>query len=178
MNGDFAKITGYTYKAENYTPEALISYLIQTRVLAPAARNMDPEEALDQLAETYAIDRDDEWTFDSDDFPKVIGGWMDADPREFVGATEPETPAKNTDYQDCPRVFDDGSECAWSGEVVRDALDEVNTENGYAWTCPQCGADWEWEGPEPDPIDWDGHPDLPVSDEELRRLIAEDERNR
>lgn len=35
-----------------------------------------------------------------------------------------------------------------------------------------------YEVSEPDPVDWEGHPDLPVSEDELRRLIAEDERNR
>ena len=55
--------------------------------------------------------------------------------------------------------------------------DEHLYEWGYKSTPPAPPAvegDEDYE----DPIDWAGHPDLPVSDEELRRLIAENERNR
>lgn len=88
--------------------------------------------------------------------------------------------AVNRDQQDCPGLFqvlpDEVEECGWTGRVTRYALDGLDTENGYSWTCPRCGTDWSWDGP--DPVDWEGHPDLPVSEDELRRLIAEDERNR
>ncbi|BDZ52795.1 hypothetical protein GCM10025867_50360 (plasmid) [Frondihabitans sucicola] len=65
-------IVGYTYKAENFTPERLVEELIVRGELAPAARGMTVEEALDQLAAVDGIDREDEFSFDSDDFPKVI----------------------------------------------------------------------------------------------------------
>jgi hypothetical protein len=84
-----ASIIGYTYKADNYTPGALIKHMVHIRELSPAARwDMTPEGALDQLAAAYGIDRDNEYSFDSDEFPKVIGSWMDADPLEFVGASD------------------------------------------------------------------------------------------
>lgn len=65
-------IVGYTYKAENYRPEALIEMMIAEGSASPAARAMTAEEALDQIAAANAIDRQDEWTFDSGEFPKVI----------------------------------------------------------------------------------------------------------
>ncbi|MCK0441091.1 hypothetical protein MUG78_16955 [Gordonia alkaliphila] len=66
------RIVGYTWRAENYRPEALIEALIADGTLAPGARSLTPEEALDQAAGVAGIDRYDERTFDSGDFPKVI----------------------------------------------------------------------------------------------------------
>jgi hypothetical protein len=39
---------------------------------SPAARDMRAEDLLDQCAGAMAIDREDEYSFDSGDFPKVI----------------------------------------------------------------------------------------------------------
>lgn len=79
-------IVGYTYKAENYTPEGLIAELIKDGLAAPAAKDMDPEEALDQIAGANGIDREDEYSFDSDEFPKVVFRDMDPD-GEFMDET-------------------------------------------------------------------------------------------
>lgn len=65
-------IVGYNYKAATYCPTHLIELLVQSGKLSPAARDMREEDALDQWAGAEAIDRQDERTFDSDDFPKVI----------------------------------------------------------------------------------------------------------
>lgn len=69
-------IAGYTFNAENYTPENLVEELIKRGRLSPGARGMLVEEALDQLAAVDGseddFDREDEYSFDSDDFPKVI----------------------------------------------------------------------------------------------------------
>ena len=65
-------IVGYTFRAENYCPDCLIERMVDQGHLSPAAREMAAEVALDQHAEANAIDRDDEWSFDTDDFPKVI----------------------------------------------------------------------------------------------------------
>jgi hypothetical protein len=65
-------VVGYTFEADIYHPACLISYMVATRHLSPAAREMQPEQALDQHAAASAIDREDEYTFDSDDFPKVV----------------------------------------------------------------------------------------------------------
>lgn len=67
-------IAGYTWRAENYLPDDLIEAMIAARLLAPGARSMTVEEALDQAASVEGIDREDECTFDSEDFPKVILG--------------------------------------------------------------------------------------------------------
>lgn len=64
-------IIGYTYKAELLCPSCLIETLIQSKELSPFARDMAPEEALDILA-IPNIDRADEYSFDSDEFPKVV----------------------------------------------------------------------------------------------------------
>ena len=40
--------------------------------LSPAARDMDVEHVLNQHADALGINRDDERTFDSEEFPKVI----------------------------------------------------------------------------------------------------------
>lgn len=67
-------IVGYTYKAENYMPRQLIEVLINEGRAAPAARDMPVEDVLDQIvgAEALDLDRMDERSFDSGDFPKVI----------------------------------------------------------------------------------------------------------
>jgi hypothetical protein len=67
-------IVGYTYKCENYMPAQLIEVLIAEGRAAPAARGMRAEDVLDQIvaAEALDLDRMDEHSFDSGDFPKVI----------------------------------------------------------------------------------------------------------
>jgi len=82
------EIIGYTYRANNYTPAALIGYMMHIRELSPAAIDMHPEDALDQLAGAYCIDREDEFSFDSDKFPKVILKFMDAEITDFVGYSD------------------------------------------------------------------------------------------
>ena len=65
-------IVAYTYRAALYCPEHLIEAMIANREASPAARDMDTEEVLDQIANANAIDRQDEHSYDSDDFPKVV----------------------------------------------------------------------------------------------------------
>lgn len=76
--GNPGDIVGYMYCAAEYTPEqwhaAYVERWIQGGVLAPAARDMAVEDILNQAAAYLGIDRDDEYSFDSDDFPKVILG--------------------------------------------------------------------------------------------------------
>lgn len=81
-------IIGYTYNADNFTPKALIEFMVQIRELAPAAFDMSPEVALNQLSDVYGIDRDNEYSFDSGEFPKVILKFMDADITDFVGYSD------------------------------------------------------------------------------------------
>lgn len=66
-------IVAYTYKADIYCPADTIQMLVDDGIAAPAALwDMSPEEALDQIAGSLAIARDDEHSFDSDEFPKVV----------------------------------------------------------------------------------------------------------
>ena len=65
-------VKGYSYAAEIWCPPCLIGRLIREGRASPAARDMMPEDVLDQVAEASGIDRTQEWRFDSDDFPKVI----------------------------------------------------------------------------------------------------------
>jgi hypothetical protein len=67
-----ADIAGYTYNCENFTPRALIDAMVSAGELSPAARDMRPEDVLDQHAGALGIDRYDENTYDSSEFPKVI----------------------------------------------------------------------------------------------------------
>lgn len=65
-------ILGYTYQAENFTPDGLVAELVAKGTRAPGALGMSAEHVLDQWATEDGIDREDEWSFDSGDFPKVI----------------------------------------------------------------------------------------------------------
>ena len=71
-------IAGYTFQGENYCPGCIIDQLptgpgqpydgwaLDPGVFAPV------EDNLDEIAIAFGIDRNDETTFDSGDFPKVI----------------------------------------------------------------------------------------------------------
>jgi hypothetical protein len=65
-------IVGYTYAVEQYTLAGVIEAMIADGSASPAARDMDTEAVLTQIAEANGIDRFDESSFDSGDFPKVI----------------------------------------------------------------------------------------------------------
>lgn len=69
-------IVAYTYKADMYEPVALIEKMIEVEAideeLGEDPRDFLPEVTLTELAERRGIDRDDERSFDSDDFPKVV----------------------------------------------------------------------------------------------------------
>jgi rRNA maturation protein Nop10 len=67
------EIVGYTYRAADHCPSCIVVTLIQTPLpLSPAAADMGAEPLLDQLAAYLGVDRDDETSFDSGDFPKVV----------------------------------------------------------------------------------------------------------
>lgn len=61
------KVVGYTYRADNYCPACMA---VVFRV--PGATRRELEHHLDVVAEGKNIDRYDEWTYDSDEHPKVI----------------------------------------------------------------------------------------------------------
>jgi hypothetical protein len=66
-------IVGYTYKAEEFTPSGLREYLTSsTPEVWGWDASQDVEAVLDTLAHSMGIDRENEYSFDSDDFPKVV----------------------------------------------------------------------------------------------------------
>ena len=67
-------INGYVYWADIYCPACTIKEVRENRPesTSPSFGDLGTEQALDQLAEYLLLDREDERTFDSDDFPKVI----------------------------------------------------------------------------------------------------------
>lgn len=65
-------VVGYDYNGRQLCAYCLIETLISVGEASPAARDMDTDDVLDQIAQANAIDRDDESSYDSDEFPKVI----------------------------------------------------------------------------------------------------------
>lgn len=80
-------VVGYTYNADNYHSKCVIYKMIRRGELSPGALDLTPETALDQHAGANAIDREDEASFDSDDFPKVLFRDM-LEGEEFCGWCE------------------------------------------------------------------------------------------
>ena len=63
-------IVAYTYQAETLCPPCTMAAMSD----APAIPGADAEIVLDFVAQILGVDRDDESSFDSGDFPKVIFG--------------------------------------------------------------------------------------------------------
>lgn len=77
-------LVGYTYKAENYTPDGLRETLIAANIVRPDSP-VPIEQTLNVWAMVLHIDREDLYSYDSDDFPKPIYSHQ-LDPRtELVG---------------------------------------------------------------------------------------------
>ncbi|MFN3256879.1 MAG: hypothetical protein ACE37B_14425 [Ilumatobacter sp.] len=66
------EITAYTYQADIYCPACLIETLIADGIAAPAARDMPTDDVLEQCADALAINRDDDTTYDTSEFPKPV----------------------------------------------------------------------------------------------------------
>lgn len=67
-----ADIAGYTYNTSEFHAWCLVDFFVDVRALSPAARDMGTEVALDQLAVEMGINREDEYSYDSSEFPKVV----------------------------------------------------------------------------------------------------------
>lgn len=69
-------IVGYTYRADVYCPLCILHALRTGEGQEfdgwEDLTNMGTEDNLAEIAYAFQIDRMDEWTFDSDHFPKVI----------------------------------------------------------------------------------------------------------
>jgi len=77
------KILGFTYKAAVYCHDCIIQQLTGT----PGNGNVD--DALDVYAARAGVNREDEYGFDSDDFPKIIFSYQvdNADTCDYCGLT-------------------------------------------------------------------------------------------
>jgi hypothetical protein len=72
-------VVGYVFRADTYCPACTVAALptgpgeaFDGWALAPGADPMTPEDNLREIAYAFGIDIDDEATYDSDDFPKVL----------------------------------------------------------------------------------------------------------
>jgi hypothetical protein len=65
-------IVAYTYAADVYHPDCLVEQLIARGEANPVHRTYQVEATLDSLAADWGLDRDDEPTYDSGHFPKVV----------------------------------------------------------------------------------------------------------
>lgn len=65
-------LVAYMFEADLYCETDLVARLIREGRLSVTAESMPTELALDQLAGVEGIDRENERSFDSDDFPKPV----------------------------------------------------------------------------------------------------------
>jgi len=63
-------IVAYTYRADHYCGDCIVRELGVEPGEVPGS--VTAEQVLDVAAHAQGIDREDEWTFDSGDFPKVV----------------------------------------------------------------------------------------------------------
>jgi len=68
----FDKITGYVYRAETFCPKCIKRKLYRDGVIDKTLKSQSVEDMLDLLADDLKINRENEWGFDSDNFPKII----------------------------------------------------------------------------------------------------------
>jgi hypothetical protein len=66
------EIAAYLYRADLYCPACVVEAMMARRDASPAARDLPVEAVLDQCAQALALDRSDEISFDSSEFPKVV----------------------------------------------------------------------------------------------------------
>jgi len=73
-------VSYHRYQADIYCPPCLIEAMIAAGIAAPAARDMTTADVLEQCAGALAIDRDDDTTYDTSEFPKpVFLDWLAPD---------------------------------------------------------------------------------------------------
>jgi hypothetical protein len=90
MHGLPDDVVGYTYNADLYCHDCIIAALpigegqaFDGWALAPSI-DMDTESHLSEIAAAFGIDRGDEASFDSGDFPKVLFRDMLSEEPELV----------------------------------------------------------------------------------------------
>lgn len=62
----------YTFQADVYCPACMIEVMIDRGDASPAARDMVSVEVMEQISHAAGVDFDDEYSYDSDDFPKLV----------------------------------------------------------------------------------------------------------
>jgi hypothetical protein len=73
------EVCGYVYRADVYCPAHTVEAVLIREGLEGHGLSHVPSEALDLMARFRGINLDDEYTWDSDDFPKVILGYQTED---------------------------------------------------------------------------------------------------
>lgn len=73
------QIAGYAYRAAEYCPVCAVRAVLAHERLEGHGLSYVPDEALDLMARFRGIERGNESSFDSDDFPKVIFGYQAED---------------------------------------------------------------------------------------------------
>lgn len=73
-------IVGYTFRADTYCPEHVLAVLTATPefegwALADGVA-MSVEDNLDEIAAAFGVNREEEYSFDADEFPKRIFRWQ------------------------------------------------------------------------------------------------------
>jgi hypothetical protein len=149
-------IIAYTYRADNYCPDCIIPELLKRAEIAAKADTSeglwrwDVEGELDAIARIVGIDRQDENTFDSDDFPKVVFADMVEDEdercgnchRSFLTGELPDDAPAPKECVDCgcdARVRLTNGETLCFTHADEDRTDEQR--KGYVLLCPECGED-------------------------------------
>jgi hypothetical protein len=68
----FDEIVGYVYNSETYCGKCLKRELKMSGFIDDTLKAQPLEDILDIIAADSKLDRQNEWSFDSQDFPKVI----------------------------------------------------------------------------------------------------------
>lgn len=77
---------GYTFNADIYCDVCVLAVVARKEgVQTHDAAKLSTWEILKAMAFARKIDLEDEWTYDSNDFPKAIWGWMEVVPDERCG---------------------------------------------------------------------------------------------
>lgn len=79
------QVAGYVYRADVYCPACAVREVLDARRLEGHGLSHVPSEALALVARFEGINVEDEYSFDSDDFPKVVFGYQAEDAESACG---------------------------------------------------------------------------------------------
>ena len=115
---------GYTYRAENLTGKQVVDRLVAAGRLSPGAWGMRVEDALNQLAAVEDVDRDNEFSFDTDEFPKPIGSDELTCDDEWAGDLAPEHLVGGGEFPECAKCGREFPELAETEDDFDESFDE------------------------------------------------------